>query len=575
MISCKKTKKIILLLTLISVIYSCNINKVIADTLIKANDKKTSTNDYKGTDTSRAPGTKDSNGEPVVPGGGDTSCGDGIHTYCYISRDSYSWSQVDADMYDMYGTKIENILKNNKKFLAGTYIGLNIYESKGFESWANYKVKAYKITYTCSKKVGCNQYAQCRNPNYDPNVAGSNQWINCIPLNCIDYDYDVKTTYDEGCPDGYTLKDWKVEDATACAGAVAGCSDAATPDSIDIGSSSYKITYPDSNDIDGKEKTPDSRYKKNTGVSVSQSCSGGDIIEGDGVNTIRKSCTYKYNREKTCINVKNGLVRYISKDEECDTDIDEFELTPNEKYWKYFIPLNANSKDGLRISLEPSNNKPQSGELCQNIIDNYDNYKDLIIPLNGEFESNTITSNMRQEEKDEIKRKAKIEVENGCKYRSVIKILIEQLFYNEQENGINFEGFNFYYRPIDINNPFPNGITDTSLWYKWSQEENTKLDLSKSFNEITYEAIITDPNIIRNYNAKLQDNKENPYTNWYTMTVEGKSKFISEMLNEGLIETNNITRERVYPLGCGPWNENQNNEDGSKNVFYQPECGNQ
>jgi len=52
------------------------------------------------------------------------------------------------------------------------------------------------------------------------------------------------------------------------------------------------------------------------------------------------------------------------------------------------------------------------------------------------------------------------------------------------------------------------------------------------------------------------------------MNINGTSNFIK---NQGIV-ISYVTTESFYPLGCGPWNEFQNKEDGSKNYFYQPEC---
>ena len=70
-----------------------------------------------------------------------------------------------------------------------------------------------------------------------------------------------------------------------------------------------------------------------------------------------------------------------------------------------------------------------------------------------------------------------------CILTSTIKIPIKQQFYKEKKEKSNnkenivFTGFNFYYRSININNPFPNGTID-DIWREWAESKKKKPDIA-------------------------------------------------------------------------------------------------
>ena len=470
------------------------------------------------------------NNNPIDGLGVGGSC---YKSSCQIYRSFGGGSKVHIDMYDMYGQEIKGLLPGEEAYeappiLAGTYIGLNIYEEKNYWSTASYSYSAQKKVYTCAPYV----------------------WNFCAYTGCDDNEYGCcgawvegpTYTQDCGCGGGAVIKsiDWKPYGGNAGA-----CAAQAVPYSINMSSeSSYDIVYKDSNDIDTKSKSND-RY--NTISSNTQ----GECKTENGIRSNSMECEFEYNREKVCINVKTGQVAYVGSNDECLED--EYEVSQGtsedgKTYWKYFIPLNTNSKNGFPIILASKGSHP--GILCKNLIDKYSDYNDRIVALDySELSTNS--------------KIAKEEVAKGCRYKIEIDIPVKQRFYNELENGINFNGFNFYYKPIDINNPFPNGINETSLWYEWNKNKKDP-DLTKSYNKVTYVAQINDVNQIREYT------KDNPYTNWYTMYVNGTSTYIE---NGGVI-TRYVNRDSYYPLGCGPSNENEYTDASKKvkNVFYQKEC---
>lgn len=495
-----------------------------------------------------SPGGSSGPGDPnAIPSGG-FDCGDGVKAFCSVRKGSSSWSKVYADVYDMQGNKIGNVLNINTDFLAGTYVGLDVYESKGYNSWASYSITAKKYYYKCTKEQrgSCKLYSTCH---------GTNGPFPCSP--CKEYNtYTDEYTSLTGC--GPTWQSELItEDASACSAAVANCASKAVPARISL-SPSYSVAYKDSNDINasasGDKYYTAATINSTTGRNCSESYSAGNPSTRTG------TCKFTYNREKTCINVKTGKVRYIGKNEQCDSNV-EYAITSNGKYWKYFIPLNTKSSDGFSFAMYASNNT-QSAGLCKNIIDKYDHYADLIVDANRN-PLPRVTKGMSKSQINAIKTSAKKIVSNGCKYQTTATIPVAQRFYNEINNGNNFNGFNFYYKPIDINDPFPNGLTNTSIWYDWLKASKKDPDLTKSYKDVTYIAQITDTNDIREYT------KVNPYTSWNNMYVSGTSSFIE---NAGVVNRY-VARNSYYKLGCGPTNEKSTDDKGIPNPFYQQECG--
>jgi len=536
----KITKSFIVVLS-ITLASSININKIKADTIL---DGSYDSSTYPGSGQVTESGNITPN-NPIEGVGVEGSC---YQSSCKINRYFKVWSNVDVNLYDMYGNKLgTGVNEMITPRLAGTYIGVQVEENKGYESWATY-------TYTAKKKVHT-----CRPYYWDPNL-NCNKW----GKNCKGgYAYGAEYKNDCGC---FGMSDDLGYEWQSYPGDEGACAAQATPYTIHMTSEpSYDITYRDSNDIDTQSPSSSDRYNT-MGTKTQGQCNNESDL---GTKTNSMDCSFKYEREKTCINVKTGQVAYVAYSEPCLED--EYEITQEtadngKKYWKYFIPLNANSTDGFKVSLVAKGN--QIGVLCKQYIDKYPHYQSLIVDING----NPLSSNPTE---------AKLEVESGCKYQTEITIPVIQKFYNEQDNGINFKGFNFYYKPIDINNPFPNGLNETSLWHDWNEDVNKAPDISESYEEITYYANTAgNEEKIREYNNKKEQDenkKDYPYTSWKGkndedidggMNINGTSNFIK---NQGIV-ISYVTTESFYPLGCGPWNEFQNKEDGSKNYFYQPEC---
>ena len=527
-----------------------------------------STEDGGGTGEAKPGGT----GKPATYDGPGSSydCGGGLTANCGSSFSISMSSQVYADMYDFFQDKpIKDELNINLDILAGTYIGLNVYEKMSYSisirSWA----------------VGIQEYKMCKQETWCPGCHRCGCDIPKLKGGCYKYGScwvnNGTFKYKQTCPGSgggirYTVVDTIFEGAAACGGAYKECQSKAAAYATSVAPTltpSYTVTYRDSNDID--TTVANEKYDTTETVYASTSEFPDEIVDElsednkkDNYYKLTRRAAFYYNRGRVCINVKTGKVRYTNG--ECESDI-EYTIDPTvasngKAYWKYFIPLNANSLEDFSFIMNSSGSVVNGG-LCQNIIEKYDHYDKLIVSKTGGMLPK-ITSDMREAEKKAIKNQAKRMVENGCKYQTTITIPVIQRFYNELEDGKTFKGFNFYYKPIDIDNPFPNGLTETSLWYDWNESNDKDPDLTDSYDDETYRAENINLDAIRNYN------KDNSYTSWANMNLDGTSNFISKGISGNMIIQRNINlaneANSVYPLGCGPLNTNVTN------TFKQVEC---
>lgn len=299
------------------------------------------------------------------------------------------------------------------------------------------------------------------------------------------------------------------------------------------------------------EKAEDLQYNKiNQGIS-SRETEVGPIEEDNGASgTITKE--YEILEKKVCMNVKTAKVTY---GRDCNTEDGEISIENGigyndytkiyEDFWHYFIPLNAKSNSEFHLKITENENTVFSVNRCLAYMQkNESDYKDTIIPANKE--EVFIGDYGRYENKDLSSDVNLLKKSNGCQIAATVELPISQEFYRETESNT-LKGFNFYYKTIDINNPFPNGLATTSIWQDWNENKDTNKenpDLSESFKEKTYVTTTINANEIREYN------KDNQYADWTNMYTTGVSKFI---------ETTNIVNRLVdtdsfYNLGCGPTN---------------------
>lgn len=522
MINKKLFKKISLLLLIIS-LCSAEIHKV------NAFPVSTGTNQDDGPYTSET-----ASGPPSGPGPLSCDAGAGWTATCSARKSYGDESSLYVDMWDMYGnyiTKgtdfeeaIELLGLNN--ILAGTYVTLDVYEKKMYWKRVNIISNGIQEYHNCQKRIP----RTCATYNSKGQATG---YYDC---SFYIYMYNVKGV---SCPGGWdTIATWW-EWTSSCDKARQTCKNRNKPSREEL-YPSFTANYRDSNDIDSDEIT--------TVQPILKSHTTNDH-DGNWYWYISDTKIFSYNREKTCIDVKTGNVRYIGKNENCNlNEENEYAIRTAEGRWKYFIPLDANSNDDFSFYTKPLDSGALSGGQCQNLILKYPNeYLSLIQPSKGSFTGNKYND----------RRKAG---EYGCYWSLNITIPIDQRFYNELENGKNFKGFNFYYKPIDIDNPFPNGLTNTSIWYDWNESDVKNPNLSDSYNGTPTYVAYTSGNeySIRQYN-KLEE-----YTSWDNMYVNGVSKFIE---TENIIQRN-VDRDSFYALGCGP----KNSTNDVNNVFYQQEC---
>lgn len=487
-------KKIIIILLIIPILFLMLYNTVYAGTNLALDTSIFG--DGSGNDGS---GSQGNNTLPTatINMGTDSN---GFEVSCKYSYWINTANNITFDAFNQENKSIiSGTLTANQKIPAGTAVGISIIETKSI-SWGVSditvtKTKRNEPLYRCTKKCNKRQL---------------------LEGNCINNVY-----YDTSCRSGYTwelIRDTGTSTVTLTSGTeVDTCrNDALARIRNKIGdmSPSYEIKLQNSNDINANNTT-------STKAVSTSNCSSTDRS---------KTCTFLYTVNKTCIDVKTAEVRYITNNGTCNSN--EIEVKKDSNHWHYFVPLNAKSNDNFFLSVSSAgNNVKQSANACKYVINNYSNYKDFII-----------TSNEKQFSGN--KNKDLATANSGCYLSSVINIPVEQKFYNEENNTI--KGYSFYYKPIDINNPFPNGLTDkSSYWYDWYKSNKKTPDLTKSFEKMTYIANNIDTETIRSYN---QDNK---YTSWQDMKINGRSEFIDKYVTRNF----NITKDSFYKLGCGPMNK--------------------
>lgn len=383
-------------------------------------------------------------------------------------------------------------------------------------------------------------------------------------------------------------------------------------------SASYEIRMTDSNDVNSHDKTSSSYARINRdNASNTIKCKdkdGNDIsctkwtpafVYKEGVFEDKITATFEYKINKVCMNAKTGKVAYRTS--KCETDELEVEnkTIGGKEHWHYFIPLNAKSNSNVEINMLSGYSVSSTGEsfaACKYVMQNNPvtldaagnvieesltgtmatSYTNLIITKDNtsfvgnycyKYEgSSDVICNESSSDYAEILNK------NGCYLTSKVKIPVKQEFYNEVTTvdaitgvkKVTFNGFNFYYKPIDIVNTnqtdiiYPNGVpTDSttgapikSLWLEWYDAQTNPgayagidiLDLSKSYDSVTYIAQDINATEIREYT------KSNSYTSWSNMNIDGTSKFISD---EGIVIKNPSLSTTIYKLGCGPANMNE------------------
>lgn len=360
-------------------------------------------------------------------------------------------------------------------------------------------------------------------------------------------------------------------------------------------------------------------YPTSEKVDSSSKYTGTLVARGEGIQNLLEEPykgTYKqvflYKPKYVCMNAKTAKVEY--RDKPCDKNSGELDITTGKgkdgkDYWRYFVPLNTKTGSNFFIRVEQKAKTKLSEEQCNYIVEHYpikSDYTYLIKKTNGaKFEGvvskdkeditknngcfegktrlsvqkcieiintnplkNEYTNYIRPDENtffvgDYIYGSTpssidKAKMEDGCIFSTAVNFNIEQNFYKEDNSKgyLSLKGYNMYFRQIDINNPFPNGI-DTSTYWKgiYNPSNNSvKVDtvaskdktikFSDSYKTLTYKA-----EDVSRKKIKAQEGYDSPYTSWAGMNPDGSSKLITS----GIIKRE---LKEYYKLGCGPANNN-------------------
>ena len=486
-----------------------------------------------------------------------------ISTSKEISTNAYNLNGDSVMPYDIY------IDPKKYTFKAGTWIGVNITETQT-AAWAvgmnDFEIEELLKEYTCTYEKTSTKY--CNRTTVTSQGACNGSSGKYTPINSSIVGYctikykcgtntdtftipNIKKDYYENysCPpyyNGYRLKEEQNEEITQDGGgqfesnikqkAIRETHSAALNM---IGAPLAKIKYSTNNDY--PEDLTKAKYLTITSASVGEKK---DVWTSASSGYVQKD--YEYNQKQVCINAKTADVTY---GRECTSE----ELKVNNEqvydkylnrtitYWHYFIPLNTKSNSNYSLEIIENENSFLSVEECLNAMETKKNYQDYIVPANDNY---TFIGDYKKYANKDLSADYKtLKTSNGCNLSMKINFPISQEFYNETAE-YKFKGFNFYYKPIDIHNPFPNGIDNTSVWYNWSKNGKKKPDLTKSYDEITYIAQISNVKSIRDYT------KNNPYTSWDNMYINGTSSFVEK---QGVIKRL-VDRNSFYNLGCGPSN---------------------
>ena len=439
-----------------------------------------------------------------------------IATY-YITKKIYGYEE---QFYDSNENKMFDITTNtfyeNKNIIAGTAIGASMYEYIDY-TWkeACYKVKNTEYEYKSGSD--CYWVYDCSLPKICLTRADKCQCRKkpvCTP------------TWDKCAETSYIPTSCTAEQKEEIKNKV--------KKEVDKIPNRYIVTIPDPNNI---------ACSKNSKASGCENYEAQVVPTYDYPEDNRIIKRFNYEMYGACVNVKTAKVRYLTNSEsKCKANeeikVENYTESFEKRHWHIFVPLNTKTTDEYKIIAKNTQNKMDDW-YCNGILEKYPNiFRTIISPATGDYTGiNSVDINM-------IKK-------NGCIVRATYIIPVLQKFYNEEQEGdkLVFKGYSFYYRPIDIKNPFPNGIAADSYWADWNKQKDKTPDLEKSFNSLTYVATNINANSVRAYNS------ENPYTSWSNMNINGKSQFIENGIDGTKIITRYANTKSFYNLGCGPANK--------------------
>jgi len=457
----------------------------------------------------------------------------------------YNISKIEWNMVSQLFDKFDNTLLKINEPLSGTAIGVTLSENRKIY-WSCVKKSSYYVLYP-------------KSDSYTPSAANctiktttSNKFdevLTATPLRqVIDADGKVtqpnnKTSKTCNCypkqdeeghqyyySNGKCVATWT--EKVACTSSsicteeteIADAFEDLKKDLKETTTPSYKMIIEDSNDANCKGSTC------NLEVPVVD-----DFINTEPTSPLLYNVYYEF--YGTCLNATTGKVRYLDSElETCESDevlIENYidTVTGENTHWHAFIPLNQKSNDTYNI--KATSDKTLATSECQTYIEQNEDYYDTLIAANND----TL-------EKEPALAMAQITAANGCKKAFIFEVKVQQKFYNEEEKETDkliFQGFNFYYKPIDITKPFSSTFDFTDSY--WTEEDVEEKITSTAFSEKNLEYVA------ENINAKeiKNINKNSTYTDWRNMNPNGTSSLIG---TDNLITR--IKKYDGYELGAGP-----------------------
>ena len=603
----KKIKKIILIIFCILI---CS-NKVFA-----ANGSFTDI--WSSGSSGGSPGTPSNPNPGGIDGRGSTGkenySTSGKAYRCYYKHSIINGTSLDINAYDMNGNSlIPTSLKTNKNFPSGTWIGINATEVKrvtwSINNFLYYEIKKkYSCHYerngssktvhtsSCFNTLNCQNYFNQYGSRYGANryrtenctgttIRGStfkgkrckllyvvnevDRWIEQSQTVSVNVTITTRNcpTYNGLSADRVSIKniEEEVSPITECRNNA--INDIENQAKQRVGYPSNKLEYETSNTQSSSQKVVIDAIKKYPQVQTEKNITS---TSGSG----RAWQEYEYTPSKVCINTITSEVKYGNACNTSDASIKQIgnssvfdrNLNKTLSYWHYFIPLDAKTNSELLLSLISNASTDSRGNLqptltknqCLSGMQNHPtDYMDYIKPTNGNFVGDYSSGVNRSSDVKTVER------ENGCLIAIVLRFKINQKFYSEEKKTgyTSLKGYGIYFRQIDINNPFPNSISSTSIWHGLYNALNKKVNTGNgevklsSFDNITYRAVISNQNAdkIRKFNESTS------YTQWVKeygkqngMNVDGTSNFIQ---NNSTIFVNRSSKSSFYKLGCGPANK--------------------
>ncbi len=458
----------------------------------------------------------------------------------YTCSFKYSVETTSGLTIDGYNSGNELIIKEKitpvKSIKSGMSIGMRIVETK-VVSW---KISDVDVT---KEKVGRRYYGRLVD-----SVTGGvlTETID----DCDESEVDRQLDLLKGDrPDSITKKSsWNQPDSSCSttetvtdSGKIAECNSMADAHVAglvaDYGGSTYVVILSNSNNANDTDEE-----------NLTKILGSGGLINSDS-NSLEYE--YVYSPKAVCMNPITSDVYYRT---ECNSD--EFKIVDdkvnNKSHFHYFVPLNVNDgKYSIGIS-RISQSRKQTVKWCKMAIKGNSNYDEFLVG----------SENDNSYELPENENAALRLFENGdldgCYVQTEVPILVDNGYFRVDEGKI--VGFNYYFRQIDEQNPFPLKInSEKSLWYDWynknyvngvytNDEVSPNIRDSFNFNAVLYRMVAT-AKYIRN---SLKDNSisKGSYIEWDNISVNGVSSVVAN--DDFFSKPNDV---KTYNIGCGPLNE--------------------